>query len=94
MAPPGPGTATPGRRLTSLLSAQIRLGQLGTLPRLLPALKALFAADIGEMEERREKRELRLWRGNGEQPAGAQAAKRGQEAPSSCELKEKRARSS
>lgn len=94
MAPPGPGTAAPRRGLTSLLSAQIRLGHLGTLPRLLPALKALFAADIGEMEERREKRELRLWRGNGEQPADAQPAKRRQEAPSSCELEEKRARSS
>lgn len=79
------------------LSAQIRFGHFKTLPRLVPALKALFAADIGEMEERREKRELRHWRENGEQQMGAaaaQPAKRRQEAPSSCDVEDKRAKSS
>lgn len=81
-------------------SAQIGFGHFKTLPRLVPALKALFAADIGEMEERREKRELRHWRGNGELQTGAAAAatahptKRRQEAPSSSEVEDKRAKSS
>lgn len=80
-------------------SAQIRFGHFKTLPRLVPALKALFAADIGEMEERREKREMRHWRGNGELQTGAAAAaahpaKRHQEAPSSSEVEDKRAKSS
>lgn len=79
-------------------SAQVRFGHFKTLPRLVPALKALFAADIGEMEERREKREMRHWRGNGELQTGAAAAahpaKRRQEAPSSSEVEDKRAKSS
>ncbi|XP_068007755.1 zinc phosphodiesterase ELAC protein 2 isoform X2 [Melanerpes formicivorus] len=41
---------------------RVRLGELSSVPKLIPALKALFAEDIVEMEERKEKRELRLLR--------------------------------
>lgn len=75
---------------------QIRLDQLKTLPRLVPALKTLFAAEIGEMEERREKRELRHSRGDGEEWTGAEAppTKRRQVAAPSRDGEGKRAKSS